>query len=33
MRVDATVRPDTGGYTDDGWTETTHITAAGAPAG
>ena len=30
MRVDATVRQDTGGYTDDGWTETTHITAAGA---
>lgn len=29
MRVDATVRHDTGGYTDDGWTETTHITAAG----
>jgi Domain of unknown function (DUF6542) len=35
MRVDATVRHDTGDYTDDGWTETTHITAAGArgPAG
>ena len=30
MRVDATVRQDTGGYTDDGWTETTHITAAGS---
>ena len=31
-RVDATVRPDTGGYTDDGWNETTHITVTGAPA-
>ena len=30
MRVDATVRHDAGGYTDDGWTETTHITAAGS---
>src|SRR5215471_18024438 len=30
MRVDATVRHDTGGYTDDGWTETTHITVGGA---
>jgi hypothetical protein len=31
-RVDATVRPDTGGYTDDGWNETTHVTVAGARA-
>ncbi len=30
--MDATVRPDTGGYTDDGWNETTHITVTGAPA-
>jgi hypothetical protein len=30
MRVDATVRHDTGGFTDDGWTETTHITAGRA---
>jgi Gpi18-like mannosyltransferase len=28
--VDATVRQDAGGYTDDGWNETTHVTVTGA---